>query len=106
MKKSKRSRGKRITITLPQELYLDFKEKSKETGLSMSRLVYLRLKKSGNMVLVPRYVLDELKQLNKIFRRIESEGMINANDRELLMRVIDLENKISFNKKTNYVFGK
>ncbi len=106
MKKSKRLRGKRITVTLPQELYDDFKERALNTGLSMSRLVYLRLKKSGNMVLVPRYVLDELKQLNKIFRRIESEGMINANDRELLMSVIELESKISFDIKTTYVFGK
>jgi len=55
---------------------------------------------------VPRYVVDELKQLNKIFRRIESEGMINANDRELLMSVIELESKISFDIKTTYVFGK
>lgn len=106
MKKQKRSRGKRITITLPQELYLDFKEKSKETGLSMSRLVYLRLKKSGDMVLVPRYVFDELKQLNGIYQRIEDAGVISANDRELLMRVIELESKISFDKEINYVFGK
>jgi len=106
MKNSKRSRGKRITVTLPQELYEDFKERSLQTGLSMSRIIYLRLIKRGNMVLVPRYVLDEIKKLNETYRRIEADGVINVNDRELLMRVIELENKISFDKKTNYVFGK
>lgn len=106
MKKSKRSRGKRITVTLPQELYDDFKERSLQTGLSISRIIYLRLIKRGNMVLVPRYILDELTQLNEIYRRIESDDVINANDRELLRRVIELENKISFEQQTNYVFGK
>ena len=106
MKKSKRLRGKRITVTLPQELYDDFKERALQTGLSMSRIIYLRLIKRGNMVLVPHDVLDELKHLNETYRRIEAEGVVNVNDRELLMRVIDLENKVSFDKKTNYVLGK
>ena len=55
----------RISVTLPTEMLQDFKLRSEQTGLSISRLIYLRLRSRTPKLLVTSDVLSEITDMNK-----------------------------------------
>ena len=97
----KRARFKRISVSIPELMFEDFKEKAKESGISMSKAIYFRLRTRDPIVIVPQEILRQVRQLSDIFRKILEQGALSCEDRELLqyivnfeLRVVDLESHV------------
>ena len=102
MSRRKKVKMARIMVSLPPAMLADFKEKAQESGLSVSRIIYLRWKSRGPMVLVPEEFLRQTQQLVAIYDRISTAGTITADDRQILqsilnfhVRMVNLDAKIS-----------
>lgn len=64
--KTNRVPWQRISVSLPPLMLTDLKVKSRETGLSVSRLVYLRLRERGDIIIVPSSIRQELVRLQRL----------------------------------------
>lgn len=107
MAKHQKGKSHRIMVSMPQVMFADFKEKSDQSGLSISRIIYLRLKTKGSMILVPQEILHLLRQLVEIYERISAAGKLAESDRLILQRIIDFETKlVAFDEKVSIVHGK
>ena len=107
MKKTRKQKCHRIMVSMPPAMFADFKEKAEQSGLSMSRVIYLRLKTKGSMILVPQSILKGVQQLVRLHERILATGVLSEEDRQLLLRIIDFEMKmVAFDTKTTVIHGK
>ncbi len=107
MKKVSRPKMRRIMVSMPPEMYADFKEKADQSGLSMSRVIYLRLKNRGNMVLVPHLLFQAVQHLVEVYERIVSTGVLSEADRQILQRVVEFEaDLVAFQEDVTVVHGK
>lgn len=66
-----KSKTGRICVTLPLDMLQNFKILSEETDLSVSRLVYLRLRKREPILIVTEDVLQEIQGLKKLLSNIQ-----------------------------------
>lgn len=78
MKKKRKTR--RISVTLPSDLYEDFVERSHLSGLSISRIAYLQLKNRKQIMVVPASVLQILAELKEKLMTLEAEVPLSKND--------------------------
>lgn len=107
MSKKRKENLQRIMVSMPPTMLSDFREKAQESGLSVSRVIYLRLKSRGPMVLVPWEVLEQTKQLVEIYGRIATTGAITADERQTLRRILDFQvQMVDLGDKTSIVHGK
>ena len=74
MKKIKCSR---ICVTLPVDMMENFKYLSSVTGLSISKLIFNRLRTNKPIVIVPQEFQKQLENLIELLSRIEQAGYVN-----------------------------
>ena len=67
----------RICVTLPVEMLQDFKTVSEETDLSVSRLIYLRLRKREPILIVTEDVLREIQGLKELLIDIKCGNFLS-----------------------------
>lgn len=75
----------RISVTLPQDMMAHYKEIAKVSGISVSRLIYLRLKSKKPIMIVSRDVLEAVNELKKLVADISSNFSPNE---EILQAII------------------
>lgn len=95
---NKKTQTARISVTLPIEMLENFHILSEETDLSVSRLIYLRLRKRGSIFIVPEEVLQEIKSLRNLLDDIElgNLGNLSYETFDLLKkRVVQFEKLVS-----------
>ncbi len=78
MRKRKKMRTVRISATLPQEMAEDFKAKSEMSGISISRLIFLRLRTRKPILIVGRDLLAHVRELRQVLDKIVDQGTIDV----------------------------
>lgn len=92
------SKTGRICVTLPLEMLQNFKLLSEETDLSISRLIYLRLRKREPILLVTEDLLDEVKNLRHLLNDIKLGNRLSPENFFVLQeRVRQLEELVNLN---------
>ena len=79
----------RICVTLPVEMLENFRLLSEETDLSISRLIYLRLRKREPILLVTEDLLAELKNLRHLLNDIKLGNRLSSGNFFVLQNVCD-----------------
>ena len=88
----------RICVTLPVEMLENFRILSEETDLSVSRLIYLRLRKREPILLVTEKLLDEVKNLRNLLNDIKLGSHISQENFFVMQeRVRQLEELVNLN---------
>lgn len=70
-KKANKIKNARICVTLPTDMLQNFRFLSEKTGLSISRLVYLRLRKRDPILIVTENVLQEIQGLKELLNEVK-----------------------------------
>lgn len=68
----KKRKNVRISVTIPLDLYKDFVERSRLSGLSISRLAFLQLKGHKPAVIVPVEILRGIRRIEQLQKQLES----------------------------------
>lgn len=91
----------RISVGLPIELYLYYRERSKITGLSMSHLIYQRLRTAKPIIIIDDEFLKSLQELKLLLKTASNSGCIDPaslqalhNSHRNLERMVDLTTPI------------
>lgn len=70
----------RISVSLPSDMLAHYKLLAKESGLSISRLIYLRLRsKKKTIVIVGREQLREVQELKALVQALIQGKMLNED---------------------------
>ena len=70
-------KSKRVTVSLPAEMAADFRLKSELTGLSVSRLIFLKLRTRKPIIIVGRDVLLHLDRLCQMVAEVKERGCLD-----------------------------
>ena len=88
----------RICVTLPTDMLQNFKLLSEETDLSVSRLIYLRLRKREPILLIKEELLNEVKSLRNLLNDIKFGNRLSSESFFVLQeRVRQLEELVNLN---------
>jgi len=82
----------RISVSLPPDMMAHYKEIAKASGISVSRLIYLRLKNKKPITVVGREVLEAVTELKNLVENISSGFYPNE---EILQAIIRQTNFFS-----------
>ena len=92
------SKTGRICVTLPVDMLQNFRILSEETDLSVSKLIYLRLRKREPILLVTEDLLTEVKNLRHLLNDIKLGNRLSAENFFVLQdRVRQLEELVNLN---------
>ena len=98
------SKTRRICITLPADMLENFRILSEETDLSISRLIYLRLRNRESILIVTDDMLHEIQVLRELLNEIK---FLNYLSPEKLARlessVSIIEKMVNFDSPTTVV---
>ena len=98
MKKASKVETARICVTLPVDMLQNFRILSEETDISISRLIYLRLRKREPILLVTEDLLTEVKNLRHLLNDIKLGNRLSAENFFVLQdRVRQLEELVNLN---------
>lgn len=86
----KKRKNVRISVTIPLDLYKDFVERSRLSGLSISRLAFLQLKSHKSAVIVPVEILKGIRRIERLQKQLESGIKFAPETAEALMDDIKL----------------
>lgn len=70
--KKKQNTNLRISVTISLDLYRDFVERSRLSGLSISRIAYLQMKSRKPPIIVPLAFLEELQRIERMQEHLET----------------------------------
>ena len=99
-----KTKNARISVTLPVEMLQDFKIRSEKTGLSISRLIYLRLRSRTPMLLVTSDVLSEIADMNERLEKIIAGKHLPADELSVLKeRIKQIERFVDFDSPTEII---
>lgn len=70
--KKKQNTNLRISVTISLDLYRDFVERSRLSGLSISRIAYLQMKSRKPPIIVPLAFLEELQRIERMQKYLET----------------------------------
>ena len=99
----------RISITVPSDMAADLRSKADAAGISMSRIVYLRLRERGDIIVVGPDVLTAMREMTLLLRQIEEKGEIPGKEMAILERRVEFfASSVDFaaGSKKVKVFGK
>lgn len=101
------TKNARISVSLPVEMLQDFKLRSEKTGLSISRLIYLRLRSRTPMLLVTSEVLSEIEDMNERLEKIIAGNHLSADELSVLKeRIKQIERFVDFDSPTEIIHVK
>ena len=87
-------RKQRISVSLPPDMLANFKDIAEASGISVSRLIYLRLKsKKKSIVIVGREQLREVQELKALVQSLIQGKTLNEDLADLLIRYVDFLEK-------------
>ena len=70
----------RISVSLPSDMLAHYKLLAEESGISISRLIYLRLRsKKKTIVIVGREQLKEVQELKALVQALIQDKMLNED---------------------------
>ena len=93
-----KSKTGRICVTLPVDMLENFRVLSEETDLSVSRLIYLRLRKREPILLITEDLLAEVKHLHNLLNEIKLGNRLSPEHFFVLQdRVRQLEKLVNLN---------
>lgn len=97
---------KRVTVTLPRTMVMDYREIARMVGCSLSKAIRLRLEIRGSIVAVPESVMEDLKTIHELLDYVARCGFCPplpyAAWRERVAmydRLLDFEAETTFLKK-------
>lgn len=94
----------RISVTLPVEMLQDFKLRSEKTGLSIGRLIYLRLRSRTPMLIVTSDILSEIADMNERLEKIIAGNHLSADELSVLKeRIKQIERFVDFDSPTEII---
>lgn len=94
----------RICVTLPVEMLENFRILSEETDLSVSKLIYLRLRKREPILVVTDNMLSEIKIFREILDDIRFLHYLSPEKMSRLESSINLiEKMVNFDNPTTVV---
>ena len=99
----------RISITVPSDMAADLRDKADAAGISMSRIVYLRLRERGDIIVVGPDVLAAMREMTLLLKQIEEKGEIPGKEMAILERRVEFfASSVDFaaGSKKVKVFGK
>ena len=97
----------RVSVTLPEEMVYEFKEKSKMTGLSISKLIYYRLRSNKPIIIVPQDVQNSIGYLVSLIKNAERTKNFNPEIIEYLKEYLNFVSRfVSFDKSPEYIEGR
>lgn len=80
-------RKQRISVSLPPDMMAHYKAIAEESGISVSRLIYLRLKsKKKSLVVVGQDMLNAMQELKTIVRQLLQGNPLNEEVAQSLIR--------------------
>ena len=80
-------RKKRISVSLPPDMLSNFKDIAEASGISVSRLIYLRLKsKKKSIIVVGREQLREVQELKTLVQSLIQGKPIDDDVADSLIR--------------------
>jgi len=79
-----KEKWQRVSISMPTDMLQNYRFKSDEAGISLSRLLYLRLKLAKPIWIVPRAVQDELAALHTLLHQIRSGEYVTQAQWDIL----------------------
>ena len=68
----------RVSVTLPVLMVNDFREKADLAGMSLSRVIHLRLRSKSPITVVSNRLVEEATRLRKAMERVAATGGLNA----------------------------
>ena len=106
-RKKQKYKTSRVSVTLPEEMVYDFKEKSKLTGLSISKLIYHRLRSNKPIIIVPQDVQSSIGYLVSLIKNAERTKNFNPEIIEYLKEYLNFVSRfVSFDKSPEYIEGR
>ena len=101
MSKSKKIETGRICVTLPVDMLQNFRILSDETDLSISRLIYLRLRSREPILVVTNDMLREIQTLRELVTDIKHGNYISHERLYLIeTNMRQIEQMINFDSPT------
>lgn len=88
--KKKQNTNLRISVTISLDLYRDFVERSRLSGLSISRIAYLQMKSRKPPIIVPVEILKGIRRIERLQKQLESGIKFAPETAEALMDDIKL----------------
>lgn len=79
-------RKQRISVSLPLDMLANFKEIAEESGISVSRLIYLRLRSKKSIVVVGHEVINAVKELKALIRQLLQGNPLNEEVAQSIVR--------------------
>ena len=80
-------RKQRISLSLPPDMLANFKDIAEASGISVSRLIYLRLKRNKkNIIVVGRKQLREVQELKTLVQSLIQGKTLNEDLADSLIR--------------------
>ena len=93
-----KSKTGRICVTLPIDMLENFRLLSEETDLSVSRLIYLRLRKREPILIVTEDLIAEVKSLRNLLNDIKLGNRLSPENFFILQeRVRQMEELVNLN---------
>lgn len=68
----------RVSVTLPVLMVNDFREKADLAGMSLSRIIHLRLRSKSPITIVSNRLVEEAARLRKAMERVAATGGLNS----------------------------
>lgn len=94
----------RICVTLPVEMLENFRLLSEETDLSISRLIYLRLRNREPILIVTDNMLSEIKMLRELLNEIKFFSRLSPEKLSRLESIVSIiEKMVNFDSPTTVV---
>ena len=94
----------RICVTLPSDMLLNFRILSEETDLSISRLIYLRLRNREPILVVTNNVLREIQTLKELMTDIKIGSYISPERFYLIEKNLrQIEELVNFDSPTTTI---
>lgn len=98
------SKTRRICITLPADMLENFRILSEETDLSISRLIYLRLRNRESILIVTDDMLHEIQILRELLNEIKFLNYLSPEKLSRLESSVSIiEKMVNFDSPTTVV---
>lgn len=86
----KKRRMRRVSVSLPVAMVESFKATAELSGVSVSRLIFLRLRrKSGDLVVPSKELLEEIRTLTQAVHKLSREKTLPSDVVSSIKRLAD-----------------
>lgn len=119
-------KSSRISVTLPAEMMDDLKYRSSLTGISISKLIFYRLRTRKPIVLIPQAIQEQVEKLTDLLLQMEQKRTFDSETLQILKDYCEMfhslvdtkapcefltlkrkkKNELTNNNRDNVVIGK